>query len=63
MVVMNQSGLFSAEESVPASPSIEELAASQGTRPLTDASKMAGVISDAEIADFVALIYTARERA
>ncbi len=59
---MNQSGLFGAQESVPASPSIDELAASQGTQPLTDASKMAGIIPDSEIADFVALIYAARER-
>jgi hypothetical protein len=46
-----------------ASPTMEQLMESQGIKPVRDISVFAGVIGDEEIADFVAEIYAARERA
>jgi hypothetical protein len=43
-----------------ASPTIQELIASQGVQPLRTISELAGLIGDDEIGDFVASIYAAR---
>jgi hypothetical protein len=46
-----------------AAPTMEQLMESQGVELVQDISVFAGVIGDEEIADFVAGIYAARERA
>jgi len=42
------------------SPSIQQLAASQGAKPFRDVSVLAGVLNDEEVDDFIAEIYRAR---
>jgi hypothetical protein len=43
------------------SPSIEQLAASQGVGPLRDTSKLGGVLEDNEVEEFISEIYSSRE--
>jgi hypothetical protein len=50
------------EENFFVSKSIEELAASQGIRPLTDLKRLSGVLADDEVEDFISAIYESRER-
>ena len=43
-------------------PTIEQLAASQGTKPMSDFGALGGLLADDEVDDFIAAIYEARER-
>ena len=42
--------------------SIEQLAASQGVKPLRDVSQLSGLLADDEVDDFIAAIYESRKR-
>ncbi len=44
-----------------ASPTIEQLATFQGTKPVTDSRTLSGFLADDEVDDFLAGIYEARE--
>ena len=44
------------------SPSIEQLAASQGIAPLRDVKTLSGILADDEVEDFISTIYESREK-
>jgi hypothetical protein len=44
------------------SPSLEQLAASQGVSPLKDVKSLAGMLGDDEVEEFISAIYESREQ-